>query len=87
MVPRAALRVIVDPRPQIIASSERSGHFLEARPAGLEPPTYGFEGQILMGAPECSRVQTAWKAVPRILPRVHWSALTVQFRTIAVRPR
>ena len=54
MVPRAALRVIVDPRPQIIASSERSGHFLEARPAGLEPPTYGFEGQILTGAPECT---------------------------------
>jgi hypothetical protein len=37
------------------------------------------------------RVQTAWKTGPRIPPRVHWSAPTVQFRSIAVssavRPR
>jgi integrase len=62
-----------------------------ARPAGLEPATRGLEGQTPIGAPKCMTVQTAWKAVPRILPRVHRSAPTVQFRTIAVssavRPR
>jgi len=62
-----------------------------ARHRGFEPLTYGSGGQILMSAPKCMTVQTAWKAVPRILPRVHRSAPTVQCRTIAVssavRPR
>jgi len=74
--------------------SRRAGSqssMISARPAGLEPATRGLEGQTRMGAPKCMRVQTAWKTGPRIPPRVHRSAPTVQFRTIAVssavRPR